>query len=106
MIVHRQQYLHRGGRRERLKLVKPGPRACLLHNAGIAVLRGIRKDGESADHLALDHVVQHAPRGIRTLLRQDAEVVAVIRYSSRTDLVSFRRGLRGQFAQRATVAIR
>src|SRR6266446_2199546 len=66
------------------------------HDAGISVLGGICDQRESADHLALDDVVERTARRIRSLPLQYPEVIAVIGRRSLASPVAFGRGLRGQ----------
>ena len=56
---------------------------------------------ETADHLAVDQVVIGTAGCVRALAREDAVVIAVIRYRRGAGLVAFRRCLRGQLAERA-----
>src|SRR5689334_3125258 len=49
------------------------------HHAGARVPRRIRDGRESADHVALHHVVERAALGVRALATQGVEVIAVIR---------------------------
>ena len=77
------------------------------HDAGIAVFGGVSDERETADHLAIDDIVQFAAGSVWPLFRQDAKVIAVVRLRlAAADLVAFCRRLRGKFTQRTLVTIR
>src|ERR1700716_1766294 len=75
------------------------------HDAGISVLRGICDQRESADHLALDDVVERTARRIRSRPLQYPEVIAVIGRRSLASPVALGRGLRRERTEGARVAI-
>ena len=53
------------------------------HDPGLAIIRRIRRQGEAADHLALDDVVVFAARGMFALPGEDLVIVTVERFSHR-----------------------
>src|SRR5215468_5234462 len=76
------------------------------HDAGIGVVSGPGDQREAADHLALHDVTHRTTRCARTLLGEDAIVIAVIGLWLASSLVAFRRRFRRESAKRAVVAVR
>lgn len=59
------------------------------HHARIAVFGGPGEQCKAADHFTSDDVVERAARRVRALLSENPKVIAVIRHTTRADLVAF-----------------
>src|SRR5262249_46915799 len=73
------------------------------HHSGVAVLRGIGDQRETADHVAAHDIVERSARCARTLPGEDLVVVAVVRDALLAGVISFRRGVSGKLAEWALV---
>src|SRR4029078_12442104 len=62
------------------------------HDAGVAVLGRVGDEPETADHAAANDVVDGATGRTRTLLCQDLEIVAVVRFTGANAITLARRG--------------